>query len=257
MAWPPMAHALVELVAHEQHRHALRAQRLDHVHEVVDFLLRERGGGLVHDDHAARVATARAMATSCRVAIGSSSTRRARNAASVGSFTVSSARTAVAATALRSKRRASLPPVRDQLLAERDVFGHAHVRQQRQVLVDRLDAERERLQRRQRACSCAVDHDAPLARGLRARDDLDERALAAAVLAEQVVDLAGARWSGRCRAAHARPRSACARPALRGRHGARPGSKCRALAWRRERCVRGRGMSQRSRIPEAQKAYFL
>ena len=48
----------------------------------------------------------------------------------------------------------------------------------------------ERFERREPRVAHAFDHEFAFIRRLRARDDLDERALAAAVLAEQVIDLA-------------------------------------------------------------------
>ncbi|MFC0401149.1 lantibiotic dehydratase C-terminal domain-containing protein [Paraburkholderia rhizosphaerae] len=51
--------AFVELVADEQHRHAVRAQIGKHRDQIVDFLLRERRGRFVHD-HELRLAGDRA-----------------------------------------------------------------------------------------------------------------------------------------------------------------------------------------------------
>ena len=60
-----------------------------------------------------------------------------------------------------------------------------------ELLVDHADAGGERVPRGREADRLAEEHDLPLVRLVEARDDVRERRLACAVLAEQRVHLAG------------------------------------------------------------------
>ena len=84
--------------------------------------------------------------------------------------------------------RTVVDPVRTgaQVLLERDVLGHAHFREQRQILPDHLYAQFARTRRVQAFEMLAVeDHAAAGLRLVDPADDLDQRALAAAVFADQ------------------------------------------------------------------------
>jgi len=83
------------------------------------------------------------------------------------------------------------PLMLHHLLAEANILRNTEVRQQGEVLVDRLDAGGERLDWRQGGVHEPLNDDLAFVRRLCAGDDLDQGALAAAVLAEQMVDLPG------------------------------------------------------------------
>ncbi len=81
---------------------------------------------------------------------------------------------------------------RAELLVDGDVFPHAEVRKQREVLIDDLDAQLLRLIGRQVIEGRAVDDDAAARVGsIDAGDDLDERGFAGAVLSDQAMHFAG------------------------------------------------------------------
>ncbi len=181
--------ALVELVAHEQHRHAFGAQIREHGDQVVDFLLRERGGGLVHDDE---LRLARNGPRNCyELPRGERQLLDQRRL----KICIAGQTNGFERTCRRARQRAPVEGagepacVRGQFGRERDIFRHTHVRQQRQILIHRFDARRERFERGEPRMAHAFDDEFAFVRRLRAGDDLDERALAAAVLAEQVIDL--------------------------------------------------------------------
>ena len=80
------------------------------------------------------------------------------------------------------------PGARRGLAAEEDVLGGGEVRHQRQLLVDGADAEVVGLPRALDAHHAAVDLDRPRIPRHRAAQDLHQRRLARAVLAEQYVN---------------------------------------------------------------------
>ena len=94
-----------------------------------------------------------------------------------------------------SWRRWIRPRAAARLVAEEQVLGDRHPRQQRQLLEDRADAEpRGRRAGPESVTSCAVDRGPCRTSGrMHAADDLDQRALAGAVLADERVHLAEAR----------------------------------------------------------------
>ena len=79
-----------------------------------------------------------------------------------------------------------------RLVAEEEVAADAHQRHHRQVLVDRRDADVERVAGRVEADRLAVDGERPLVGRVDAGQHLDQRRLAGAVVAEEAVDLPGA-----------------------------------------------------------------
>jgi hypothetical protein len=79
-----------------------------------------------------------------------------------------------------------------QLTAHEEVGDGVDVGAEREVLVDRLDAQRLGIGRAREADHPAVEPDPPGGRGERARDDLDQGRLAGPVVAEQAHDLAAA-----------------------------------------------------------------
>ena len=80
------------------------------------------------------------------------------------------------------------PP--ERFIAEEDVFLDGHGRNQIEFLVDRADAERPRLTWTGDAHDLAADDDLPGVTGQGAAQNVDERRLAGAVLADQAVNLA-------------------------------------------------------------------
>ena len=77
------------------------------------------------------------------------------------------------------------------LVAEHDVLGDGEDRHQHEVLVDHADAGRDRVAGSGEVLDLAVEHDLALVGLVEAVEDVHQRRLAGAVLAEQAVDLAG------------------------------------------------------------------
>jgi hypothetical protein len=175
---------LVELVADEEDRHAGRLQPPDDAQQPLDLLLRQRGGGLVQDQQARVVdqgpGDGDQLPIHHRQAV---ETGRERD---VDADQVQRA----------ARRRTDVAPVDQrvasgELLVDDEVLGDGEVVEQREVLIDNLHAFADRFDRRHPGMGSAVQDDAPGVGSQRARDDLDERGLAGAVLARQAVDLAG------------------------------------------------------------------
>ena len=187
---PADAIALVELVSHEQHGDALALQLTNHANQVIDFAARQRGGRLVHDDELGL----RRDGSGDRheLAHGQRQAGDQRVEESVGLRQVDRlqrlARRPVEHRAIEQPGQTTVAP--HELLRQSDVLRDGHVRDEREILVDRLDAGSQRLDGGERRMRLAFETDAAFIRRLRTRDDLDERALAAAVLAQQVIDLA-------------------------------------------------------------------
>ncbi len=83
-------------------------------------------------------------------------------------------------------------PPGGRLVAEDDVLGHGAERDEVQLLVDRGDAAGLRLAGACERDSAAVEGDRPLVARVDAGEDLDERRLSGAVLADEAVHLAAA-----------------------------------------------------------------
>ena len=101
-------------------------------------------------------------------------------------------RSSTSADFRRSARRFTNVP-RDLRVpeAELDVLGHRQVRHVGQLLVHEGEAAPRRVERAVEADGLAVDEDLALVGLHHAREDLDQRALAGAVLPEQADDRAG------------------------------------------------------------------
>ena len=99
-------------------------------------------------------------------------------------------RQAVVARHLRQPRRHGRKALA-AVEAERDVLGDGQVLEQREMLEHHADAERARLRRAGELDRLALPAHLAGARLDQAVDDLHQRRLAGAVLAEQRVDLAG------------------------------------------------------------------
>ena len=79
----------------------------------------------------------------------------------------------------------------DRLGAEKDILGDAQFRCYAELLMHHADAGGQRIARRAEMDLLAVDAHAPSVGRMDAGDDLHHRALAAAILAGQAMDLAG------------------------------------------------------------------
>ena len=135
----------------------------------------------------ASLTSARAIAVSCRWAIGKDLSRAPRS-----SFTPNLSRTRAAASRMGLIAHET-KPIAGQTF-EGDVLGDGHFGEQRQILPDDGDAAVARSVRRDRRLGASPKYSSARA-GLGridAGDDLDQRALAAAVLAGEAVDFAGA-----------------------------------------------------------------
>ena len=123
--------------------------------------------------------------------------------------------------------RASRSTCAAVLVADEDVLGDVQVGEEQRLLVDRRDAEALRLGGAADGHRLAVEQDLAAVGLVDAGDDLDQRRLAGAVLAEQRMDLARIERRARRRRAPGSRRSAwrCgasrARPCLRGSPPAR------------------------------------
>ena len=80
------------------------------------------------------------------------------------------------------------------MVAQDDVLGDGERRDEAEVLVDHRDPGVERVARRLKVDRLTEQHDLPLVRPVQARQDVRQRRLAGAVLAEQGVHLARGRF---------------------------------------------------------------
>jgi hypothetical protein len=171
---------LLELVADVEDRAALGPERAERGEEPVDLLRREHRGRLVHDqqlgvlEQAAHDLDALALAHREGVDLARRVERQAVGPAHL--------------PYLAGQR----PPLHGVVDAQRHVLQHRHRLEQREVLEHHADAERTRRLRVGDPDGAAVPQDLALVGVEHAVDDLDQRALAGAVLAQQRVDLAGA-----------------------------------------------------------------
>ena len=174
---------LVQLVRDEDDRAAVGRHRAQRLEQRARLLRGQHRGRLVEDQHA-RVAVERledldALLLADRE-LPDARARidgQAELLAELGDTRSSAARSG-------TSRRVAL-------VAERDVLGDRERLDEAEVLVHHPHAARERVARRAQLHGLAVQLERPLVRAVEARDDVRERALARAVLAEQRVHLAG------------------------------------------------------------------
>ncbi len=173
---------LPELVGDDDHGQALRAQGRDPGEQGVDLLGGEHAGRLVEDDDAR--AAHQDLEDLDPLALPD------RQVADLGRGVD---REPVALGRLGDLRRELLGLEPDALLVERegDVLGHRQGGHEPEVLEDHADPEVAGDDGIVDLDLRAVDGDRPLVRGVHAVDDLHQRALARAVLAEHRVHLAG------------------------------------------------------------------
>ena len=175
---------LVEAMADEQHGDAAVPQAADDREQPVDLVRRQRRGGLVEDEHA-----------------GLDRERlRDLDQLLVGHREPADGRLDVEPDVQLLEQRLRLAPHLAPVdgpqracrrVADVHVLGHAEVREQARLLVDHRDPERPGLRRAGDHGRLAVDADRARVRLVDAGQDLDQGALARAVLPDQRVDLAG------------------------------------------------------------------
>ena len=133
-----------------------------------------------------------------------------------------------------------------ELALEEHVVGDGEARDQGEILVDGVDAERPRVVDRAQLHLLAVDEDLAAVGLLEAGEDLDQRRLAGAVVADQPEHLALGPGAARRRGARRPGRSA----SRRARRAARPASR-RAASLTAASRDSGGGRPGRSAIIEA------
>ena len=175
---------LVEPMADEQHRDAASSQVPDDREQALDLVRRERRGRLVEDEDASLE----------RQRLGD------LDELLVGHGQAADGRTDVDLDRELLEQRLRCParraPVEDPEppgwgVPDEHVLGDGQVREQPWLLVDDGDAEGAGLGGPVDLDDLAVEHDRPAVGLVDAGQDLDQRALARAVLADQGVDLAG------------------------------------------------------------------
>ena len=172
---------LLERVRDEDHRHAARLEVEHQVEEVLLFLGREAGRGLVEDDDA-RLVQHRARDLH-HLLLG-----RAEHAHGGGRVDVEIERL----QELLRRDVDTAQPVEEGLLAQEQVLRHRHRRDQAGFLEHHRDALVARFQRRAQLHRPAFHQHLARAQRHHAGHHLGQRRLAGAVLAEQRVDLAAA-----------------------------------------------------------------
>ena len=176
---------LVQLVRDEDHRPSLRRHLAHRLEQHVRLLRRQHRGRLVEDEDA-RFAVERLQDLDALLLAE-------RELPDPG------ARVDVQPVALRELGDALLDRARPQaerpalaaVVAEDDVLRHREGLDEPEMLVHHRDPGLERVARRVEVHPAAVDEDLAVVRPVEAREDVRERALARAVLAEQRVHLAG------------------------------------------------------------------
>ena len=190
LAAPQHGHAvgdlqhLAELVADEDDRHAVVAQRAQHLEQLAGLLRGQHRGRLVeHED--AGVAVERLE--DLHALLGADG-HVLDHRVGVDGEAVALGQLAHPAGALAHVEQAAAPA---RLAAEHDVLGHGHDRHEHEVLVHHADAELDRLRRRVDLDRLAVHADLALVGVVEPVQDRHQRRLAGAVLAQQGVHLAG------------------------------------------------------------------
>ena len=166
---------LVQLVADEDHGHAFADERAEDLEELSRLLRRQHGRRLVEDQDVRSaierledldpllLADADVLDTRLRVD---------REAETVRQFLHALLRRAV----VEEDR------VRRRLVAEDDVLGDGHHRDEHEVLVHHADAVGDRVLRRVKGHRLPVDQDLPLVGPIQAVEDVHQRRLPGAVL---------------------------------------------------------------------------
>src|SRR3954469_5039537 len=189
---------LGHVVADEHDGEAALAHAQDEVEDVARLDDAERGGRLVHEDDLARPRHGPAHRDAPARAAGHRRDRRGRVLQPDAEALERLVGAAVHRGVVEEAQLAEQPAARD-LAAEEEVCRRVELGREREVLVDGLDPERARLERRADRHLAALEEDLARVRRLHAGERLDERRLAGAVVAAERHDLG--RVDGEARAA--------------------------------------------------------
>src|SRR3954466_1668707 len=189
---------LGHVVADEHDREAALAHAEDEVEDVARLHDAERGGRLVHEDDLARPRYRAADRDALALAAGHRRDRRGRVLQADAEALERLVGAAVHRGVVEEAELAEQPAARD-LAAEEEVCRRVEFGRERAGLVDGLDPERARLERRADRHLAALEEDLACVRRLHAGERLDERRLAGAVVAAERHDLG--RVDGEARAA--------------------------------------------------------
>ena len=175
---------LVETMAHEQHRHAAGPQAPHDREQPLDLVRGEGRGRLVEDQHAGL--DRQRLRDLDQLLIGHRQATDRRAGVEMD----------VELLEQRLGRASRGAPVEDpepprRSVADEDVLGDRQVREEARLLVDDRDTERPGVGGPVDLRRLAIQKDRPAVGLVDAGQDLDQRALAGAVLADQGVDLAG------------------------------------------------------------------
>ena len=180
---------LFEEVADVDHAHAARAQAFDHGEKPLRIHLREAARRLVHDEQL-RLAHERAGDFhELLLRDGQGVDRRGEREVGVVELLQCAAGEIATPGAVQ-------PAEARGLFTEQNVFLHAQVGREVELLVNHRDAALARVQRVRRAERLAIERDASGVGLIRAGEDFHQRAFARAVLADERVRLAGC--DGQC-----------------------------------------------------------
>ena len=175
---------LVEAMAHEQHRHAASAQAPHDREQPLDLVRGERRGRLVEDEHAGF--DRQRLRDLDELLIGH---RQATDRRTGVEMDVELLEQRVGSASRRAPVEDPEPSRRG--VADEDVLGDGQVREESRLLVDDRDTERPGVGGPVDLRRLPVQKDRPAVGLVDAGQDLDQRALAGTVLADQGVDLAG------------------------------------------------------------------
>ena len=209
---------LVEAVGDEDQGATLVAQAAGDGEEPGHLVATERGGRLVHDEQSS--VERDGLGDLDDLLVGDRQTER--RAARVDVHAEPLEEVASPRGACRPVDRGRLPA--DGHPAHEDVLGDREVGEERRLLVDDRDAGVLGLGRRAEVDGLAAEQEVPAVAAVDAGDDLDQRGLAGAVLADQGVDASRPRPGG-CRSAGRRRGRTTWR-----RRGGRAPRRCRVPA---------------------------
>jgi hypothetical protein len=181
---------LVEEVADVEHGGAVRLEVADDPEQRLDFTLVERGGGLVHDDELGVERDGARDGDELLDGGGKAAELR-------GHVDVHAEPGEDLARAGVRGGPVDAPPPGPRLVAEHHVLRDGAQRDEVQLLVDGGDARLLGLARARDHDGAAVEDAFALVAGIDAGEDLDQRGLAGAVLADDGVDLAPAQPQAR------------------------------------------------------------
>ena len=203
----------------EEQGAALVAQAAGDGEQAVDLDAAQGGGRLVHDEHPG--VERDGLRDLDDLLVGDREAERR----AVGVDPHAEPREEAERLAPASRLRSMRPSERGRLAAHEDVLGDRQVGEERRLLVDDGDAGGLRLGGRGEVDGLAVEQELAGVALVEARDDLDERRLAGAVLADEGVDRAALERRVPERRATTAPNDLATR-AARGRGAGRRRRRC-------------------------------